>query len=148
MSSGERRRRTALQKTNAIYDHCSWGEFLFVQTLLHCNHELTNRNKHNWRYKPISTRKKGLQTARRRQAREIMEPLPNAGKCASVNKRDKTWCNQYQGCTCRGDPEYSCRKDRNEPFHLISDRNSRNLWHNGKHPKWRNKHNEEGHKIQ
>ena len=28
-------------------------------------------------------------------------------------------------------------RNRNRPFHLISDRSFRNLWHNGKHPKCR-----------
>ena len=32
-------------------------------------------------------------------------------------------------------PNIPVRKNRNGPFHLISDRNFRNLWHNGKHPR-------------
>ena len=30
-------------------------------------------------------------------------------------------------------PNIPVRRNRNEPFHLNSDRNFRNLWHNGKH---------------
>ena len=32
-------------------------------------------------------------------------------------------------------PNIPVRRNRNEPFYLNSDRNFRNLWHNGKHPK-------------
>ena len=31
-------------------------------------------------------------------------------------------------------PNIPVRRNRNEPFHLNSDRNFRNLWHDGKHP--------------
>ena len=31
-------------------------------------------------------------------------------------------------------PNIPVGRNRNGPFHLISDRNFRNLWHNGKHP--------------
>ena len=31
-------------------------------------------------------------------------------------------------------PNIPVRRNRNGPFHLISDRNFRNLWHNEKHP--------------
>ena len=32
-------------------------------------------------------------------------------------------------------PNIPVGRNRNGPFHLISDRNFRNLWHNGKHPR-------------
>ena len=34
-------------------------------------------------------------------------------------------------------PNIPVRRNRNEPFHLNSDRNCRNLWHNGKHPQFK-----------
>ena len=33
-------------------------------------------------------------------------------------------------------PSIPVKRNRNGSFHLNSDRNYRNLWHNGKHPKW------------
>ena len=34
-------------------------------------------------------------------------------------------------------PNIPVKRNRNGPFDLNSDRNYRNLWHNGKHPKFR-----------
>ena len=50
-----------------------------------------------------------------------------------------TYRSEYRNTytTSRDDPEYSGRKKPklNGPFHLISDRNFQNLWHDSKHPR-------------
>ena len=40
----------------------------------------------------------------------------------------------FKWITSRRDPQYSGQKNPKRIFHLHSDRNFQNLWHNGKHP--------------
>ena len=63
--------------------------------------------------------------------------FPKKGKVPVCQK----WKSEFRSLTeiCGPPPEViptiPVRRNRNEPFHLNSDQNLRNLWHNGKHPR-------------
>ena len=54
------------------------------------------------------------------------------GKCRSIFHRYSLWSLTGQFGIMESTPNISVRRNRNGPFHFNSDRNFRNLWHNGR----------------